>query len=71
MIRNGPKLIISASSGLGLLQIVSEPDTGRCANEDVGPPRRVDDEIPRRLERGTTFFIRVWKSFPNRHVLKS
>ena len=49
---NGPKRI-SASGGLGLLQMVSELDIGRCANEDVGPPRGVDCEIPRRLERGT------------------
>ena len=36
MIRNGPKRTISANSGLGLLQIVSEPDTRQCANEDAG-----------------------------------
>ena len=53
MIRNGLKRAISASGGLGLLQMVSEPDTGRCANEDAGPPRGVDSEIPHRLERGT------------------
>ena len=38
--------------GLGLLQMILEPDTGRCASEDVGPPRGVDREIPHRLERG-------------------
>ena len=37
MIRNGSKRTISASGGLGLLQMVSEPDTGRYASEDVGP----------------------------------
>ena len=29
--RNGPKRTISASGGFGRLQIVLEPDTGRCA----------------------------------------
>ena len=42
MIRNGPKLIISASGGFGLLQIALEPDTGPCAIEDAGPPREMD-----------------------------
>ena len=36
-ISNGPKRTISTSGGLELLQMVSEPDTGRCANEDVVP----------------------------------
>ena len=36
---NGPKRIISFSCGPGLLQMVSKPDTGRCASEDAGPPR--------------------------------
>ena len=36
-IRNGPKWTISASDGLGLLEMVSEPSTERCASEDVGP----------------------------------
>ena len=35
--RNGPKWTISASGRLGLLQMVSEPDTIQCANEDAGP----------------------------------
>ena len=39
MIRNGSKQAISVSGGFGLLQIVSEPVTGRCANEDVRPSR--------------------------------
>ena len=39
MIRNGPKRTISASGGLGRLQMVSELDTERCTSEDVGPPR--------------------------------
>ena len=37
-IRNRRKRTISTSCGLRLLQMVSEPDTGRCANEDAGPP---------------------------------
>ena len=53
MIRNGPKRIISVSGGLGL----SEPNTRRCANEDTGPPRRVDCEISYRLERGTKYSL--------------
>ena len=39
MIRNEPKRTIYASCGFGLLQMVSEPVTGCCANEDVGHPR--------------------------------
>ena len=36
-IRNELKWTISASGGLGLLQMVSELDIRRCVNEDVGP----------------------------------
>ena len=52
-IRNGSKWTISASGGLEILQMVSEPDTERCASEDAGPPKGVDCEIPNRLKRGT------------------
>ena len=52
-IRNGPKRTISASDGLGLLQMVSEPDIERCVSEEVGLSRAVDCEIPHRLERRT------------------
>ena len=52
--RNGPKRTISASSGLELLQIVSDPVTEWCASEDARPLRGVDCEIPHRLERGTS-----------------
>ena len=45
MIRNRPKRTISVSGGLGLLQMVSEQDIGRCASEDTGPPSGVDCEI--------------------------
>ena len=34
-IRNGPKRTISVSGGLGLLEMVSEPDTEQCASEEV------------------------------------
>ena len=44
-IRNELKQTISVNGGLGLLQMVSEPDTGRYASEDVGPSREVDCEI--------------------------
>ena len=53
MIRNRQKWTIFTSDGLGLLQMISEPDTGLCASEDVGSSRGVDCEIPHRLERGT------------------
>ena len=33
--------------------MVLELDTERCASEDTGPPREVNCEIPRRLERET------------------
>ena len=49
----GPKRTIFVSSGLGLLQIVSELGTEWYAGEDVRPPRVVDCEIPHRLKRGT------------------
>ena len=32
--------------------MVSEPDTGQCAGDNVGPPKGVDCEILHRLERG-------------------
>ena len=38
---NGSKRTISASGGIELLDMVLEPDTGRCASEDAGPPRVV------------------------------
>ena len=39
-----PKRTISASGGFGLgsLQMVLEPDIGRCASEEVVPRRGVD-----------------------------
>ena len=50
--RKSPKRTVSASGEFELLQMVSEPDTKRYANEDVAP-KEVDCEIPHRLERGT------------------
>ena len=52
-IRNKPKrtkylLVV----GLGLLQKVSKPDTGRCAVRMLAP-KGMDCENPHRLERGT------------------
>ena len=38
-IRNGPKRTTSASSGLGLLQMVLELDTTQCVSEDADPQR--------------------------------
>ena len=52
--RKIPKRTISTSGGLGLLQMVSKPDIGRCASEDARPRRGVNCEIPHRLERGTS-----------------
>ena len=51
------KRTISSSDRLGLLQMVSEPDIGRCALEDVWAPKGVDCEIPRWLEKGTKPFL--------------
>ena len=34
--------------------MVSKPNTGRCASEDVGPRRGVDCEIRHQLKRGTS-----------------
>ena len=43
--RKNPKRTISTSGGLRPLQIVSEPDTGRCASEEVEPQRGVDTRL--------------------------
>ena len=46
-IRNGPKRTISTSGGLGLLQMVSQPDTGRCVNEEAEPQKGwTQDSVP-------------------------
>ena len=60
-IRNESKRTISTSGELELLQIVSEPDTGRCANKDTGPPKKMDCKILHRLDKGNeTFLIKVF-----------
>ena len=35
--RENSKRTVSANGGLGRLQMVLEPDTGRCVNDDAGP----------------------------------
>ena len=50
---NGQKRTISVSDGLGLLQLVSEPDSKRCASEGTRPRKGVDCEIPHVLESRT------------------
>ena len=37
--RESPNRTMSASGGLWLLQMVSEPDTERCASEEIKPRR--------------------------------
>ena len=54
---NEPKRIISITDELGLLQMVLESNTGRYANEDIGPPRRVYCEISHQLERETKYSL--------------
>ena len=69
MIRNGPKRTIS-SSGLGLLQMVSELDTEQCSSEDAGLQGGwiVRSHIDWRGNEA--FLIRMWKPLPSRYVLK-
>ena len=68
--RESPNRTISTSGGLGLLQMVSESDIERCANEetklrrrantrpcarkDVGPRKEGGLGVPHRLEKGTS-----------------
>ena len=40
--RESPKRTVSASGGPQSLQMVSEPDIGRCAREEAVPRRGVD-----------------------------
>ena len=37
--------------------MVSEPDTGRCANKDNGPRRGVDLGVSHQLEKGTSVSV--------------
>ena len=49
-IPNGPKWTMFISSELGLLQMILELVTRRCASEDARPSEGVDYEIPHLLE---------------------
>ena len=57
MIRNGLKRTISANGGFGLLQIVSELDTGWCASENASP-KGMNCENSHQLDRGTKHFLK-------------
>ena len=50
-IPNEKKLTMYASSALGLLRMILELVTRRCASEDAWPSKGVDCEIPYRLKR--------------------
>ena len=41
-LRENPKKKISASGGFRLLQMVSKPNTGRCASKEDEPRRGMD-----------------------------
>ena len=43
--RKSQKKTISITDGLKLLQMVSEPDTKRCASEEIELRRRVDTRL--------------------------
>ena len=70
MIHNGPKRTIFVSGGLGLLQMVPEPDTGRCASKDDSPQREWSVQISRRFKREETFFYNNVETSLDRCVLK-
>ena len=66
-IRNRSKRTISISSSLGILQMVSEPDTEQCVSKNAGSLR----EWTVRSHVGWRgLLIRVWKHLPIRYVLK-
>ena len=51
--------------------MVSELDTARCANKDVGSPKGGGFlDLTSVGEENETLLIRVWKPLPNRRVLK-
>ena len=61
----------SVSGGLGLLQMVSEPNTKRCAQRGRWDPKGGGLWDPTSVgEENETFLIRVWKPLPSRYVLK-
>ena len=52
--------IVRSHTGEGNETFLIRPDTRRYANEDVGPSRRVDCEIPHWVGEGNeTFLIRL------------
>ena len=61
---NRSKLTISASSGFWLLQMVSKLDIEWCASEDARSLKRVDCEIPHRLERERSISYKGVEIFP-------
>jgi len=52
--RESSKRTISASGELGLLQMVLEPNTGRCVSKEAESQRGVDWRVPHRLEKRTS-----------------
>ena len=67
-IRNGSKRTISASGKVGVLQMVSEPNTGRYASEDIELLKWVDCETLHWLERGTKHFLKLVET--SKHFLE-
>ena len=51
--------------------MVSEPDIGRCASEDTRPSRKIDCEIPHRLERGTKHSYKDVETAPKQMCFKT
>ena len=68
-IRNRLERTISASGGIELLQMISEPVTGQCTNEFVDPQEgrlRDSRSVGERIE---TLLISVWKPLSSKRVL--
>ena len=51
-----------------LLQMILEPDTGRCTIEGTGPKSGGLWDPTSAEERNETFFIKVWKTLPSIRV---
>ena len=69
--KNLERRTISVSGGLGLLQMVSEPETERCASENAGPQGGGLCDLTSIGKGNETLLIRVWRSLSSRHVLKT
>jgi len=69
--KNLERRTIFVSGGLGLLQMVSEPETEQCTSEDAGPQRGGLCDLTSIGKGNITFFIRTWRSLSSRHVLKT